>query len=125
MGVTKVRRDTRAFAQLLVHRHLTALFISHAQAQRQSNAQQLVRETLQHIERTGWFDLWQLDQHQQSACALHQRAHCAAIGFTLDEVTFPVARELAVFNPGGRTWMLTMSGIWPLRSCHLRGGAAL
>ncbi len=98
MGVTKVDRDTGAFAQLLVHRHLTALVISHAQAQGQSNAQQLVREPLQHIERTGWFDLGQLDQHQQSAGALHQRAHGAASGFALDEVTFPVARELAVFN---------------------------
>jgi hypothetical protein len=57
MGVTKVHRDTRAFAQLLVRRHFTAMVISHAQAQRQSDAQQLIRETLQHIERTGWFDL--------------------------------------------------------------------
>jgi hypothetical protein len=98
MGLTKVHHDNRAFAHFLVHRHLQTLVKSHAQAQRQINAQDLVSEPPQHIERTGWFDLRQLDQHQQSACAPHQRAHCAAVDFTRDEVAFQVAQELTVFN---------------------------
>ena len=98
--IAEVHRDAGAFAQLLVHGHLPALVVRHAQAHGRSNAQQLVGEGLQHVGGAGRFELGQLDQHDQSAGALHQGAHGAGVGRTLDEVALPVPRELPILDLG-------------------------
>ncbi len=61
-------------------------------------AQQLVREALQDVGSTGRLELRELDQHDQSAGALHQRSYCTGIAFALDQVAFPVPGELAVLD---------------------------
>lgn len=68
--VTEVHRNARAFAQLLVHRHLPTLDVRHALAHRLRNPQELVREVLHHV------------------------------GHAFDEVTFPVPRKPPVFDLG-------------------------
>lgn len=96
--VAEVHRDARAFAQLLVHRHLPPLVVRHALAHRCGNAQELVREGLQHVGRTRGLELGEFDQHHQAAGALDQGAHRAGVGRTLDEVALPMTGELPVFN---------------------------
>ena len=62
--------------QLLVHRHLSALVIRHAQPHEQCNAEQLVGEGLQHIASACWLGVRKVDEHQQPAGALGDR--CSA-----------------------------------------------
>ena len=47
--VAEVHRYAGLLAELLVHAHLPALVVRHAQAHRLGNAQQLVREALQDV----------------------------------------------------------------------------
>ena len=101
MRVAKVHSNARVLTELFVHRHLPALVIGHALAQRLGNAQQLVREALQHIGRTGGLNIGQLDQHQQAAGAVNQSAHRAGVGPALNQVALPVARKQAIFNLWG------------------------
>ena len=96
--IAEVHGNAGLLAQLLVHGHLPALGLRHAQPHRLRNAQQLVREGLQDVGGTGGFELRELDQHHQSAGALDQGPHCTGIAFPLDEIFFPVPGELAIFN---------------------------
>ena len=107
VGVTEVHRDARAAAQLLVHGHLSALVVRHALAHGWRDPQQLVREGLHHINRTGRLELGQLDEHKQPAGALDQRAHRTGVARPLDEVTLPVAGEL---RPG--RWRSQQAGCY-------------
>ncbi len=63
MRIKEVHRNAGLLAELLVHGPLSALVLGHAQPQALGNIQQLVREGLQHIGDTRWFDRWQLNQH--------------------------------------------------------------
>ena len=78
---------------LLVHAHLSALVVRHAQSHRLGNAQQLVRKALQDVGSTGRLELGELDQHDQSAAALNRRSKCTGIALALDQVApLPSAR---------------------------------
>lgn len=98
--VAEVHRNAGVGRQLLVARHLQALVVGQSLAHWLSNAIELVREGLQHAGRAGRLGGRQLDQHQQPAGALDQRAHGAGVARPLDQVTLPVAGELALGHLG-------------------------
>ena len=70
--IAEAHRYAGLLAGLLVHGHLPALGLRHAQQHRPCNAQQLVCEGLQDVGSTGGFKHRELDQHHQPAGALHQ-----------------------------------------------------
>ena len=70
--IAEAHRYAGLLAELLVHGHLPALGLRHAQQHRPCNAQQLVCEGLQDVGSTGGFKHRELDQHHQPAGALHQ-----------------------------------------------------
>lgn len=98
--VTEVHRHARVLGELFVQCHLFALVVRQALAHGLDNALQLVREGLHDVGRTGKLERRELDQYEQAAGALDQGAHSAGVASALDEVTFPVPWELAVFNLG-------------------------
>lgn len=75
--IAKLHDHAGVDGQLFVQRHLFALFVGEHLAQGLSNVAQLVSEGLQHIGRAGGLGMWQLDEHEQSAGTLDQRAHGA------------------------------------------------
>ena len=99
--VTKVHCDPGDFSQLLVPSHFSILVVSHALAHRYCNAQQLVRECLEHFGSTGWLGVWQVDEDDQPDGALDQGTHRDGVAFTFGEVAFPVSRKLPVLDLGG------------------------
>ncbi len=98
MWIAEVHGHPDLLTQFLVHRHLSVLAIRHAQPYGLRNAEQLVGEGLKNIGRACGLGVRQLDEHQQPAGALDQRAYGAGIGFTFDQVALPMPRELPVLN---------------------------
>ncbi len=89
-----VHGNTGLLAELLTHGHLPTLVVRHAQAHRLCNAQLLVREGLQDVAGLNLGSLTSI--HVRSTNILT----ALALPSPLDEITFPVPGELAVFNLG-------------------------
>ena len=92
-----VHGNAGLLAELLTHGHLPTLVVRHAQAHRLCNAQLLVREGLQDVAGLNLGSLTSLTSiHVRSTNILT----ALALPSPLDEITFPVPGELAVFNLG-------------------------
>ena len=92
-----VHGNAGLLAELLTHGHLPTLVVRHAQAHRLCNAQLLVREGLQDVAGLNSGSLTSLTSiHVRSTNILT----ALALPSPLDEITFPVPGELAVFNLG-------------------------
>lgn len=96
--VAAVHRYASLLTELLVHAHLPALVVRHAQAYRLRNAQQLVCESLQNVGGCGWLELKEIDQRHQATAALHQDPHLIGVELSFNEIALPMSGEFAVLN---------------------------
>ena len=121
--VAEVHRHAGTRCQLLVARQLLELVLGQAVAHRLGNRVQLGRKARQ---RRGGRGIDHLRHQHQAARALHQHADRGVVAAPL--LTSPsqwpgITRSSTL---GGRTWMLTISGICPRQSVpRVRGSRVL
>ena len=82
---TEVHRHALVLGELFVQCHLFALVVRQALAHGLGNAQQLIREGLHDVGRTGRLEIEVLDQYEQAARALDQGDHSVGVASALDE----------------------------------------
>lgn len=123
--IAKVHGNAGVYGQLFVQRHLFALVVGESLARGLSNGAQLVREGLQHIGRAGGLWMWQFDEHEQSAGTHDKVPTALALPSPLMRSPSKWPGNFLSSTPGERTWMLSMSGIWPRLSWPLLRGVRL
>src|SRR5574337_329864 len=98
--VAEVDLHTGVFAEPGVLGHLAPSVVGQALAHGLGYCVELVGEFLQHMRRSRWIGVGELDQHHQARGALDQRANGAGVVRTLDEIALPVAWQLAILDLG-------------------------
>lgn len=100
-------------------RHLPALIVRHALAQRRSNRPQLGRKASQGRGGRG-IGIWTSNSRRLELSTSTPTADLLPAPLMRSPSQCPGIKRSSI--SGGRTWMLTLSGIWPRRSLPLERG---
>lgn len=111
--IAEVNGHTPLLRDLNLPCHLPPLVVGHALAHRQRHA---VQRDAKALHRRSRRRVVHLDQHQVAAGTFNQRTDRRDVVLALDQITPQCPGTKRSSISGGRTWMLTISGIWPRRS---------